>query len=156
MVPVHHKSPHNTEWCVTTGVHYPTTGVQSKECSHTCVTVTTAESHRLAGLTSTTWSPSVLTSLDECQWGHYFCMEECSPIPLPPPHIRVRCHCTNVTPLLPSVPRQQNVMGHWWEGSTSAAVPLTFTSDVVGQNYQSDGITFRIVLVKYMILFYSY
>lgn len=81
LVPVHHKSPHNTEWCVTTGVHHPTTGVQSKECSHTCVIVTTAESHRLAGLTSTTWSPSVLTSLDECQWGHYFCMEECSPIP---------------------------------------------------------------------------
>jgi len=44
-------------------------------------------------------------------------------------------------PLLPSVTQQQNIMGYWWEGSTSAAIPPTAASDV-GQHNEIGGITF--------------
>ena len=50
-------------------------------------------------------------------------------------------------PLLPSVTEQQHVMGYWWEGSISNAVPLISTSDVVGQYHKKGGITFRAVLL---------
>ena len=50
-------------------------------------------------------------------------------------------------PLLPSVTQQQNVMQHWREGSISAAIPPTSTSDGVGQQNKIGGITFRAALV---------
>ena len=40
-------------------------------------------------------------------------------------------------PLLPSVTRQQHVMGYWWEGSISTAIPPTSTSDDVGQHHKT-------------------
>ena len=48
-------------------------------------------------------------------------------------------------PLLPSVKQQQNVMGHWWEGSTSTA------SDIVGQHHKTGGIRFRAAFIKYIV-----
>mgnify|MGYP001853016420 CR=1 FL=1 len=41
-------------------------------------------------------------------------------------------------------------MEYWWEGSTSTAIPQTFTSDVVGQYNKIGGITFRAALIKYI------
>jgi len=58
------------------------------------------------------------------------CMEEFSSTPLLHTHLHVR-HC-QTAPLLPSATQQQNAMEYWWEGSTSTAIPQTFTSDVVG------------------------
>ena len=54
-------------------------------------------------------------------------------------------------PLLPSVMWQQNVMEYWWEHSASAAVPPTFSSDIVGQYRKIGDITFRAALVKYTV-----
>ena len=45
-------------------------------------------------------------------------------------------------PLLLSVIRQENVMGYWWEGSTSTAIPPTSASDGMGQHHKIEGITF--------------
>ena len=50
-------------------------------------------------------------------------------------------------PLLPSVTQQQHVMAHWWEGSTSAAIPPSSASDTVGQHNKLGGITSRAALV---------
>jgi len=50
-------------------------------------------------------------------------------------------------PLLPSVTWQQNIMGYWWEGSTSTAIPPTFVSDIVGQHNKIGGITFGAALI---------
>ena len=47
--------------------------------------------------------------------------------------------------LLPSVTWQQNVMEHWWEGSTSTAVPPASAS--VGQHNKIGGNTFEAALV---------
>ena len=53
-----------------------------------------------------------------------------------------------IAPLLPSATQQQNVMGYWWEGSTSIATPPTSASDVVGQHHKIGGITFRAALTE--------
>jgi len=45
-------------------------------------------------------------------------------------------------PLLISVTWQQNIMGCWWEGSTSTAIPPSSASEVVGQRNKKGGITF--------------
>ena len=49
--------------------------------------------------------------------------------------------------LLPSVTQQQNVLGYWQEGSTSAATPPTSTSDIMGQHNKTGGITFGAALI---------
>lgn len=54
---------------------------------------------------------------------------------------------TPLLSLLPCVTWQQNVMGYWWEGSTSTAVPPTSTSDVVGQRNKIEGSTLGAALV---------
>ena len=51
-------------------------------------------------------------------------------------------------PLLPSVTRQENVTEYWWKGSTSAAVPPTSTSDIVGQHHKIGGIAFGTALIE--------
>jgi len=50
-------------------------------------------------------------------------------------------------PLLPSIIQQQYVMEYWQEGSTSAAIPQTSTSDTVGQYYKIRGVTFGAALI---------
>jgi len=40
-------------------------------------------------------------------------------------------------------------MGYWWEGSTSAAIPPTAASDVVGQHNEIGGITFGAALILF-------
>ena len=57
-------------------------------------------------------------------------------------------------PLLPSVTWRQCVMGYWWEGSASTAIPPTSASDVVGQQNQIESITFRAAL-EGLLLFIS-
>jgi len=57
-------------------------------------------------------------------------------------------------PLLPSVTGQQNVMGYWWEGSDSTAVPPKSACNVVGQYNKMRGINFRAALV--FNLFFCY
>ena len=37
--------------------------------------------------------------------------------------------------------RSENVKEYWWEGSTSTAIPLTSTSDIMGQGNKKGGIT---------------
>jgi len=53
------------------------------------------------------------------------------------------------TPLLTSVPWQQNVMEYWWEGSISTAITSTFTSYVVDQCNKIWGITFGATLIYF-------
>ena len=50
-------------------------------------------------------------------------------------------------PLLPSVTRQQHVVEYWWESLSSAAIPPTFTSDVMSQHNKIGSFTFGAVLV---------
>jgi len=50
-------------------------------------------------------------------------------------------------PLLLSVTQQQHVMGFWWEGSASTAIPPTSAFAIVGQHNKTGGITFRAALV---------
>ena len=40
-----------------------------------------------------------------------------------------------------------NVMGYWWEGSTSTAITPTSASDIVGQYNKIGGITSRAALI---------
>jgi len=51
-------------------------------------------------------------------------------------------------PLPPSLVQQQNVMEYWQEGSTSAAIPPTFTPDVVSQHHKTGGTTFKAALIQ--------
>jgi len=57
------------------------------------------------------------------------------------------CQCQmpfcQTAPQLPSTTQQQHIMGYWWEGSTSAAIPPASASDVMGQHHKTGGITFR-------------
>ena len=68
-------------------------------------------------------------SIDECQWVTFFAHGGIQF------HIRTSYETPlhQTVPLLPSVTQQQHVMEYWWEGSTSAAVPPTSASNVVGQ-----------------------
>ena len=77
----------------------------------------------------------------------FFCMEELNTTPLLHPHFHVSDAFCQTAPLLPSVTRQQNVMGYRWEGSTSIATPPTSASDVVGQHHKIGGIPFGAALV---------
>jgi len=54
--------------------------------------------------------------------------------------------CQNA-PLLPSVTRQKNVIGYWWEGSVSTVIPPTSASDIMGQHNKTGGITFGAALI---------
>ena len=54
--------------------------------------------------------------------------------------------------LLPSLTQQQNIMGYWWEGSTSTAIPPTSASDTVSQHNKIEAITLsRKYLSSYLI-----
>ena len=56
-------------------------------------------------------------------------------------------------PVLPSVTQQQNGMEWWWDSSTSAAIPLTSASDIMGQHSKTGGITFGATLIHYYFIF---
>ena len=58
-------------------------------------------------------------------------------------------------PLLPSVTWQQHVTECWWEGSASAAIPTTATSDIVGWHHKTGGITFGVTLVILVFVFWK-
>ena len=102
--------------------------------------------HRLTVLISTGWSPSMFSKY---QW--------LSVVPFFP-HGGIQWHIfasytlpcqvpfCQAAPLLPSVTWQQNVMGYWWEGSASTAIPPTSTADVVSQHNERGGITSGSVL----------
>ena len=88
----------------------------------------------------------VLLNVNEC---HFFNMEELSDTPLLQTHFHVMSLCQTAS-LLPSVTQQQNVMGYWWEGSTSTA-KLPTTSNMVGWHHKIGSITFRVAFIKYVI-----
>jgi len=46
-------------------------------------------------------------------------------------------------------------MGYFWEGSNSAAISPTSTSDFMGQHIKTGGITYRATLIKYASLIYE-
>ena len=73
----------------------------------------------------------------------FFHMKEFSDTPLLHTHFHARCHFVGLPPLLPSVVWQQSVMEYCWEGLTSAAIPPTSTSDLLGQRDRIGGITSR-------------
>jgi len=51
-----------------------------------------------------------------------------------PPALPCQAPFCQSAPLLPSVTQQQHVMECWWEGSASAAIPLTATwADIIRQ-----------------------
>ena len=54
-------------------------------------------------------------------------------------------------PLLPSVTWQQRGMEYWWEGSASAAVPPTSTSDAVGKHNKIGSVIYRAALKLRML-----
>jgi len=59
---------------------------------------------------------------------------------------------TFATYVLPCQTSQhQHVTEYWWEGSTSAAIPPTSTSDVMGKHNKIGGITYGAELMKYLI-----
>jgi len=100
------------------------------------VTDNAAERHHppLTVLTSTVWSPSMF---NKCQWmsvSAIFSTWRNSMTHLC--FIRTLCQMPffQTAPPLPSVTQQENVMKYSWEGSISAALPPTSTSDVVSQH----------------------
>ena len=111
--------------------------VEMTHCCHYCCNApltTSLCSHPRFGLHKHS------ASISECQWVPSFL------------HGGIQCHifapytlprqtpsCQSA-PLLPSVTRQQHVTEHWWEDSTSTAVPPTSASDVAGQHHKTRGI----------------
>ena len=86
------------------------------------------------------------TSVDECQWmlsllhtGIQFYTFSSYTLPCQTPFCQT-------APLLPSVTQQQNVAEHWWEISSSTAIPPTPSSDIMGQQNKIGGIAFRAAL----------
>ena len=74
---------------------------------------------------------------------HFFCMDATLLHPCQTPF-------SQTTPLLPSVPQQQNVTEYWQEDSTSAAIPPTSISNAVGQHHKIGGAAFRGSLVSFI------
>lgn len=96
--------------------------------------------HSLNVLTSTVSSPST----DECQWVQFlFHMGKfnCTPV------LHSEFHVTLQFVRLSSVAHQHNVMGYCWESSTSATIPPTSSSDIMGQDNKIGCITFGAALV---------
>ena len=92
------------------------------------------------------WSATV----DECHWLPFF------------PHRGNQWHTfasyvlpfqmpfCQTTTLLPSVAWQQYITKYWREGSTSTTIPLTSTSEFMGQHNNVGGITFRTTIVWFI------
>ena len=57
-----------------------------------------------------------------------------------------------ITPLLPSVTQQQHVMEYCQEGSTSAAILPTSTSDIMGHQNKIGGITSIIIYISHAMV----
>ena len=86
-------------------------------------------------------------SINECQWVPFFLYGEIqfhvfasSTLPCQMPFCQTAL-------LLPPVAQQQNVTEYWWEGSASTVLPSTPASDVMGQQNETGGITFRAAFV---------
>ena len=86
-------------------------------------------------------------SIHECQWVPFFLHGGIQGHPFTPCTLPCQMLICHTAPLLPSVAQQQNVMEYWWEGSTSAAIPPTSASDVVGQHNKIGDITFGAAFV---------
>ena len=104
-----------------------------------CTATASLCSHPLSGLHQC----SVSLNVNGC---HILCMEEFSYSRLLHLYFHVRCHFV-IVPLLLFDAWQQNVMGYWWECSTSTAIPPTSTSDVVGLHHEIGGINFRAIFM---------
>ena len=82
---------------------------------------------------------------------HFFLTEEFNDTPLLHTRFHVRSVYDNsvkIAPLLPSVVRQQYVMGYWWEGSTSTAKPPKSASYIMGQHHEIGSIRFGALVFK--------
>ena len=107
--------------------------------------ITTAETHHqaLTVLTSTVWSPSAFSKHRWMSMHGGIQLHTFAPYTLP-----CRASLCQTAPLLPALAQQQNVMGYFWEGSVSTAIPPISASDVVGQQNKIGGITFGASLIK--------
>ena len=110
-----------------------------------CTTTTSLCSHSLFDLHKHS------ANVDDCQWVPFFPHEGVQWHNFP--SYALPCHTPfcQTTPLLPSVAQQQNVMQYWWEGSPSAAIPPTSTSDIVSQHNNIRGLTFGAALVSVLL-----
>ena len=97
------------------------------------VAVATAETHHpsLSVSAPAVWSPQTFNK--HCWMLVGAILFTLSSTPMFHLHLHVR-HCSL---------RRQNVMGYWWEGSASTAIPPTSASDTVGQCNEIGGSTFR-------------
>ena len=89
----------------------------------------------------------MFTSASECQWLTFFLHGGIQSRTFAPYSLPCQTPLCQIAPLLPSVTQQQNVVGYWWEGSTSTATPPTSTSGVTGQHHKVGGITFGVALI---------
>ena len=85
--------------------------------------------------------------MNECQWVQFFLHRGVHLHPFASYALPCQIPFCQTAPLLPSVTWQQNGTECWLEGSTSAAIPPTSTSVVMGQHNKIGGITFRAALV---------
>ena len=88
-----------------------------------------------------------LFGISECQWESFF------------PHGGIQWHTfasytlpcqipfCQTAPLLSSATQQQNGMEYWWEGSVSAPMPSTSTSEFTDKHHKTGNVTFRAALV---------
>ena len=102
-------------------------------------------------LISTVWSPYTFSKCQQMSVGAIFSTWRNASS-----HLCFICtsmsdpSCQTV-PLLPSVTWQQNIMGYWWEGSTSGAISPESTSDIVGQHHKTGGIIFGAALLYVIV-----
>ena len=105
--------------------------------------------HHLTVFTYTVWSLETFSKCQRVLVGTIF-----STCRKPTSHLyTLRCHVPfcHIVPLLPSVMQQLNIMGYWWDDSTSTAIPPPSASDVLGQHSNIGGITFSTAFIKYII-----
>jgi len=74
-------------------------------------------------------------------------MEEFDDISLLHSHFHGRHHFVNAS-LLPAVTWYQNVMGYWWQGWSSSAIPSTSASHIPCQHNKIRGITSGAALTR--------
>ena len=100
------------------------------------------------------WSPSTVSNVSGC---NFVLHKGIQLHPFAPYSLPCQTPICQTAPLLPSVTQQQNVMGYWREGSTSAAIPQISTSDVMGQQKKIGGISVGAALIySWKVRFCSY
>jgi len=126
-----------------------------KICTSECDPLPPHEPPISSCATSTAGSPSMFRK-QECQLVLFLLQGGIQFYPFASLILPCQIPLCQSAPLLPSVTQQQHGMGCWWEGSTSAAIPPTAASDIMGWHNKTGGITFGAALIEGAYFFLLY